>query len=109
MALPNSPFSQMHYQSQKPMQTVKVIGAQTGKISHVRRVIGNNIHSGFSLPVGAGFLRTQVFARGSRTVAVHTFLHDKKIKSVSIPLFTGNRKAGSVLPIRIYPQTLQES
>lgn len=106
MALPNSPFG-LH-QASPPQQKVKVsAGSQAPHNGFLGRRIGKNIGAGVVLPQGAGFIRTQLFHRQGRTVAIHTFLHDKKIKSITIGVQT--ERHGHVTPIKIDPQKVSGS
>jgi hypothetical protein len=104
MALPNSPFAGTN-KGAAP-QTARPTGAQL-QTSNIRRVIGNNIHSGYSLPHGAGFLQTNLIHRSGVTVAVHTYLYRGKMERVVIPVKTSPRRGGIVTPVKLRPQTVE--
>lgn len=104
MALPNSPFSGVN-RGAAP-QNARPVGAQL-QVSTIRRVIGNNVHSGYSLPHGAGFLQTNIFHQNGQTVAVHSYLYRGKVHRVAIPVKTSPRRGGIVTPVKMAPQTVQ--
>jgi hypothetical protein len=105
MAIANSPYAGTNKgaapQSAKPNR-----GAQLG-VSTVRRVIGNNVHSGLSLPFGAGFLSTHLIHSGGQTTAIHTYLYKGKTEHVAIPVKTSPRRGGYVSPVKLQPQTVE--
>jgi hypothetical protein len=104
MALPNSPFAGTN-KGAAP-QVARPVGAQL-QVSNVRRVIGNNVHSGYSLPHGAGFLQTNLIHRSGTTIAVHQYLYKGKVHRVIIPVKTSPRRGAIVTPVKMAPQTVQ--
>ncbi|SRR5260370_37612506 len=104
MALPNSPFAGTN-RGAAP-QTARPTSAQL-QVSTVRRVIGNNVHSGYSLPHGAGFLQTNLIHRSGITIAVHSYLYKGKIERVVIPVKTSPRRGAILTPVKMAPQTVQ--
>lgn len=105
MALPNSPYSGIN-RGAAP-QTAKPTKGSQLQVSNVRRVIGNNVHSGYSLPFGAGFISTKLFSDGTTTTAVHQYLYKGKQYQVSIPVKTSPRRGGTVTPVKNAPQTVE--
>ena len=104
MALPNSPFSGTNFGHTQ--QKAKPVGSQL-QVSTVRRVIGNNIHSGYTLPFGAAPLRTNLIHQNGQTVAVHTYLYKGKQERVAMTLRTAPRRGGYVTPVKLTPQKVQ--
>lgn len=105
MALPNSPYAGTNYGA-APQTAKPTKGAQL-QVSSVRRVIGNNVHSGYSLPFGAGFISTKLFHSQGVTTAVHMYLYKGKQYQVTIPVKTSPRRGGTVTPIKMAPQTVE--
>jgi hypothetical protein len=105
MALPNSPFAGTN-RGAAP-QSAKPVSKSQLQVSTVRRVIGNNVHSGYSLPHGAGFLSTHLFHSDGQTVAVHSYLYRGGVRKVAIPVKTQPRRGAAVTAIKLQPQTVQ--
>jgi hypothetical protein len=105
MALANSPYAGTNkgaaHQTAKPAR-----GAQLG-ISTVRRVIGNNVHSGVSLPFGAAPISTHLLHSNGQTVAVHSYMYKGKTQHVVIPVKTSPRRGGYITPLKLTPQTVE--
>lgn len=106
MALPNSPFSGTNHGHTG--MTAKPANSAQLQVSTVRRVIGNNVHSGYSLPLGAGFLGTHLVGVSGQTVAVHSYLYRGKKYQVAIPVKTSLRRGGggTLTPVKLQPQTV---
>jgi hypothetical protein len=104
LSVPNSPYAGTNKgpapQSAKPSR-----GAQLG-VSTVRRVIGNNVHSGLSLPFGAAFISTHLMHSAGQTVAVHTYLYKGKTEHVAVPVRTAPKRGGYVTAVKLQPQTV---
>lgn len=104
MALPNSPFAGTN-KGAAP-QTARPVKAQL-QTSAIRRVIGNNVHAGYTLPHGAGFLQTNIIHRNGSTVAVHTYLYKGRVNRVAIPVKTSPRRGTIITPVKLQPQTVK--
>ena len=104
MAIKNSPYSGMNT-GPAPQTAKPARGAQLG-ISTKRRVIGNNVHSGLSLPFGAGFISTHLMHAGGQTVAVHTYLYKGKTEHVAVPVRTAPKRGGYITAVKLQPQTV---
>lgn len=105
MALPNSPFSGTnHGHTNQQVSVAK--GAQL-QVSTVRRVIGNNTHSGYTLPFGATPVSTNLIHRNGQTFAVHSYLYKGKMNQVAIQVRTDPRRGGFVTPVKLAPQKVE--
>lgn len=105
MSIANSPYSGTNKgpaaQTAKPSR-----GAQLG-VSTIRRVTGNNVHSGLSLPFGAAFISTHLMHSMGQTVAVHTYLYKGKTEHVAVPVRTAPKRGGYVMAVKLQPQTVE--